>query len=348
MSGRYSIGRDGGRHEPCRASGKTVMTQALIHSKTGNRGIELAAGIAQVGRNTIEKALMDEQTLTQKIDALAISNPERSKKIRVAGVVDKIADPMMVIPASGLAALCFFLNPVIGVVAVGLVPVVLLSASIWASRVKRREVPREDELRDARQKLAETQAARAELCARTGLSERLVELLQGLPLDVSQKHIVLRQAIFHNVPEEYAQRVAGILNGIAARGEDLKDFVRRRLEYLSRDISGARDLAEAGEKSALSGENAQACALFADAGRALEGVLDYSGAAEMYRKASDAILADGNKGRAAELSAKAGDCHLKAGEKAAARERYEWAAMIVRDSDPGLSSDYQGKAVALI
>jgi hypothetical protein len=78
----------------------------------------------------------------------------------------------------------------------------------------------------------------------------------------------------------------------------------------------------------------------------LERALDYAGAAEMYKKASDNSM--GNKARAAELSAKSGDCYLKAGDNAGAKERFEWAAMIVGETDPGLSAELQGKAIALI
>jgi len=76
-------------------------------------------------------------------------------------------------------------------------------------------------------------------------------------------------------------------------------------------------------------------------------LLDYAGAAEMYRKASDAGICQ-DKRKAAKLSAKSGDCCMKAGDRAAARQRYEWAAMIVRETDPGLHSEFQAKAVALI
>lgn len=348
MSGRYSHFRGGdGRQEPRRhISSKTVMTQALMGARPGNRGMELAAGLSQVDGSTIAKALVDEKALREKMEGLSRTNPERSKKIRIAGKVDKFADPMMILPATAIAGLCFFLNPIAGIAAVGLVPVVLLSASIWASRVKMREEPKEDGLKDAKKQLADAAWAKAELCAKTGLGERFVELLQALPLDVSQKHTVLKQAIFQDVPEDYVVRVAGILKGISARGEDLKEFASRRLEYISRDISQAQELAEGAEKRAAAGDKEQAFGLFEGSGKALERALDYAGAAGMYHKASDIILAD--KKRAAELSGKAGDCYLKAGDRAAARERYEWASMIVGKVDPGLSSEFQGKAVTLI
>lgn len=322
-----------------------MMTQALLHSGAGSRGMELAKGLSLVDGYTISRALVDERALREKMEDLSRTTQERGKKIRIAGMVDKIADPMMIAPATAIAGLCFFLNPIAGIAAVGLVPVVLLSASIWASRVRMREEPKENGLKDAKKKLADAAEAKAELCAKTGLGERFVELLQALPLDVTQKHTVLRQAIFQDVPEEYVRNVAGILEGIAARGEDLNEFAKRRLDYLPRDISRARHLAEAGEKSASSGDDAQASALFLDAAKVLEGIFDYAGAAEMYAKASDAGIAD--KRKAAELSGKAGDCYLKAGDKTAARARYEWAAMVAGKDEPGLSSEFQGKAVLL-
>lgn len=349
MSSGYSHFRGGsGRQETGRrVSGKTIMTQALLHSRNGARGIELARGLGQVDGATVLKALADEKALSAKIGELSHTNPEKEKRLKRAERVDRIADPMLMVPIAGLAGLCCFLSPVAGIVVAMASPIVLLSASIWASRVKLKEgSPDEKGLERAKKELAGAQEARLELCAKTGLSERLVGLLQALPLDASQKNTVLKQAIFQDSPEGYVERVAGILGGVAARGEDLEEFAGRKLECLSRDISQADALGNAAGRKADSGDCAEACALYVQAAEILERACDYAHAAGMYRSASDEVLADRRK--AAGLCAKSAECSLKAGEKAAAKEAYEWAAMVVRESDPGLSSEMEGRAAALL
>lgn len=336
-----------GPQEPVRrAFGKTAMTQALIRSKPGSRGMELAAGLAQVACDTIAKALVNEKALAKKIDGLSRTNPAKSRKLRIAEKVEKGFTPVMlvVMPPVWVAIAA---ASVIGSVVFGVLSTVALcSAYVWARRVRGRESPNGEQVNEAKGQLSEVRAAKAELCAKTGLSERFVGLLQVLPLDATQKHTVLKQAIFQDVPEDYVRRVAGILGGIAARGEDLGEFAARRLEYLSRDISQALELGECGERMVSSGDNAQATSLFVEAAKALEQVLDYAGAAEMYKKASDAGL--GDKRKSAALSAKSGECYVKAGDKAAAKERYEWAAMVVEPLDLALSSEYQRKAFAMV
>jgi len=305
---------EGGQPEPRRhVSGKTVMTQALIRSKPGNRGMELAAGLGQVKGDTIAKALADEKDLSERIETLSKTNPEKSRRLRIAEKISKNADPLMVLLFPVGIALCF-VSPWIALGFLAVSTVSLMVSSIWASLVKKREGPDGGYVVEAKKRLAEAEGARADLCAKTGLSERFVGLLQALPLDVTQKHTVLKQAIFQDVPEDYVIRVAGILKGISARGEDLEEFAERRLEYVSRDISQARELEEAGDKKASDGDNAAACGLFVEAARILENALDYAGAAEMYRKASCASLGE----KAAQFGAKYAQCLAKAGSKATA------------------------------
>jgi hypothetical protein len=295
---------------------------------------------------TIAKALVDENALAKKIDELSAGNPVKSRRLRIAERVDKIADPMLMIPIFAASGICAAISVPAGIVLVAVGGIGLLSASIWATLVQARVGPGVDDFEGAKRQLSDAKDAKAELCAKAGISERMVETLQALPLEAGQKQTVLRQAIFHDPPEDYVRRVAGILGGIAARGEDLKEYAESRLDTLSRDISQALELAGQAEGMASSGDEAQAAALFAGSAKALERALDYAGAAEMYKKASDNSM--GNKARAAELSAKSGDCYLKAGDNAGAKERFEWAAMIVGETDPGLSAELQGKAIALI
>jgi len=317
MSNRYfhSTGGDG-RQEPVRRdSCKTVMTRDYLSAGARGRSLERLSGLAQVNRETIAKALVDEKALSAAIDKLSRTNPVKSRKLRIAEKVEKGFTPVMlvVMPAVWVAIAA---ASVIGSVVFGVLSTVALcSAYVWARRVRGRESPNGEQVNEAKGQLSEVRAAKAELCAKTGLSERFVGLLQALPLDATQKHTVLKQAIFQDSPEDYAGRVAGIFNGISARGEDLKEFLGRRLECLSRDISQALELGESAEKAASSGDNATACGLFVDAARILEKALDYAGAAGMYKKASAA--SPGNGAKAAELGAKSAQCLAKAGATAA-------------------------------
>lgn len=348
MSGTYFHSKGGDRQEPRRhVSGKTMMTQALLHSQNGTRGIELARRLGQVDGYTIAKALADEKALSAKIESLSKTNPEKSEMMRKAERVDKIANPLLLIPVGAAAGILGMTSPFAAFAVFGVGTLSLALASIWVLRIRTKYgSPDERGLEKAKKQLADAQEAKAELCAKAGLGGRLVELLQGLPLEASQKHTVLKQAIFQDSPEDYVVKAAGILEGVVARGEDLREFAERRLECLSRDISQARELERAGDGRASAGDSAQALGLYLQAAEILARVLDYSGAAGLYKKASDAVLAE--KRKAAELSAKSGECYLKAGDRAAARERYEWAAMIVAETDPGISSDYQGRAATLI
>jgi len=316
MSSRYFYSnRDDGRQEPGRrVSCKTFMTQALLQSRPGNRGVELAAGLAQVTGNTIEKALINEKEHSEGLDRLSREIPEKSERLKKADRVHKIANPILFIPIGLISAACGMVNILLGVAVflAGVVPLAL--AGIWAINIRVNEGLSHDHLERARKELADAKLAKAELCAKTGLSEKFVELLQALPLKEGEKHTVLRQAIFQDSPEDYVVRVARILEGVDARRESLAEFAERRLEYLSRDISQARELEETAEKKASSGDNAAACALFVDAAKILEKALDYAGAAEMYRKASCA--SPGNGAKAAELSAKSAQCLAKAGATA--------------------------------
>ena len=317
MSNRYFYSKEvDGRQEPAgRVSCKTLMTRDYF-SKPGNRGMELAAGLAQVNLETIAKALVDEKMIACRIEELSRTNPENSLRLQRAERVHRAANPFLAIPIAVASAACAMVNPILGFVVAGVGLVSLVSASIWAWRVRAGEDPGRQGVEEAKKKLAEVRMAKAEVCAKTGLSERMVEMLQALPLDATQKHTVLKQAIFQDVPEDYVKRVAGILDGVAARRESLVEFAERRLEYISRDISQARELEEAAEKKASSGDKAQACALFVDAARILEKALDYAGAAEMYRKASGASPENGTK--AAELGAKSAQCFAKAGNNPSA------------------------------
>jgi len=317
MGGRdlHFKGRDGQQEPSGRASCKTLMTRDYLSSKPGNRGAELAAGLAQVNVNTIAKALVNEGELSEAIEKLSLANPEKSRRLRIAEKIDKNADPLMVLLFPVGIALCF-ISPWIALGFLVVSTASLMVSSIWASLVKKREDPDGKEANEAKKKLAEVRMAKAEVCAKTGLSERMVETLQALPLDATQKHTVLKQAIFQDVPEDYVKRVAGILDGVAARGESLVEFAERKLEYVSRGISQAQELEAAGDKSASCGDNAQAYTFFVEAAKALEWVLDYAGAAEMYMKASGA--SPGNGAKAAELSAKSAECRAKAGNNPSA------------------------------